>query len=167
MALAHQKSNKEIFVLLHNIRSLLNVGSVFRTAESLGAARIYLSGYTGTPEHPRLAKTALGAESFMEWKYVKSPKRIIDQLKKEHPKLEVIGLENNLKHGKPVSLVKFRSRFPILLVLGEEVSGISKNLLPLCDKFVEIPMSGKKESLNVAVAFGIAMFELSKQKTSQ
>ena len=157
-----KEHNKEIFVLLHNIRSLLNVGSVFRTAESLGATKIYISGYTGTPEHPRLAKTALGAESFMDWKYVKSPKRIIDQLKKEHPKLEVIGLENNLKHNKPVSLVKFKPRFPLLLVLGEEVGGIQKNLLPLCDKFVEIPMLGKKESLNVAVAFGIAMFELSK-----
>lgn len=155
------KSNKnQIFVLAHNIRSLLNVGSIFRTAESLGANKIYLSGYTGTPKHPKLAKTALGAEHFLDWEYNKSAKRIITKLKLEHTGLTVVGLENNLKDHRLKSLSSFKPKFPLLLVLGEETKGIPKPLRDLCDYFVEIPMQGKKESLNVAVAFGIAIYYL-------
>lgn len=151
----------QFFILAHNIRSLLNVGSIFRTAESLGVTKIYLSGYTGTPKHPRLAKTALGAEQFMDWEYQKSSKRVITKLRKDYPKLKVIGLENNLSSSKLKTLDKFKPTFPLLLVLGEEVKGIPKSVRDLCDGFVQIPMRGKKESLNVAVAFGIAAYEIS------
>lgn len=152
----------QFFILAHNIRSLLNVGSIFRTAESLGVTKIYLSGYTGTPKHPRLAKTALGAEQFMDWEFQKSSKRVVANLKKTHPKLRVVGLENNLISSKLKSLDKFKPQFPLLLVLGEEVKGIPKSVRDLCDDFIEIPMKGKKESLNVAVAFGIAAYEISR-----
>lgn len=157
------ESNRKIFVLAHNIRSLLNVGSIFRTCDSLGIDALYLSGYTATPvSNPKLAKTALGAEEFVQWSYEKSPKRLIKKLRAEFPKLKVIGLENNVKGRKVQPLSRFSPKFPMLLVLGEEVNGIPRPLLDMCDELVEIPMQGKKESLNVSVAFGIAAYQLSR-----
>ncbi len=158
---AMAKMDKQLFVLAHNIRSLLNVGSIFRTCDSLGIDKLFLSGYTATPEsNHKLAKTALGAEHFVEWEYQKSAKRLISKLRARHPNLQVIGLENNLKSLKQKNLSEFKARFPLLLVLGEEVRGIPSPIKDLCDQFVEIPMQGQKESLNVAVAFGIAAYTL-------
>jgi len=153
--------DKKIFVIVHNIRSLLNVGSIFRTSDAFGVSKLYLTGYTGTPENPvhksRIGKTALGAENFVPWEYSKSPKRLINNLRKQYPNISVVALENNTKATK---LQKFKPKFPMALILGEEVGGINKPLLDLCDKVIEIPMAGKKESLNVSVAFGIASYTL-------
>ncbi|MCC7356814.1 MAG: TrmH family RNA methyltransferase [Candidatus Doudnabacteria bacterium] len=155
------KQDKQFFVLAHNIRSLLNVGSIFRTSDSLGVTKLYLSGYTATPEsNPKLIKTSLGAEQSVLWEYGKSAKRVVDKLKKDHPGIKIVGLENNIFGKKVYQLPKYKPRFPLLLVLGEETKGIPKPLRQLCDEFVEIPMYGEKESLNVSVAFGIAAFSL-------
>jgi 23S rRNA (guanosine2251-2'-O)-methyltransferase len=157
------KPPKEFFVLAHNIRSLLNVGAIFRTCDSLGVTELFLSGYTATPtSNPKLAKTALGAEQYVSWEYNNSPKRIITNLKKQYPHLSVIGLENNVSGREVISLQKFKPSFPLVLVLGEEVKGIPKPLVAQCDTLVEIPMHGQKESLNVAVAFGIAAYTIKK-----
>ena len=157
------KKDKYFFVIAHNIRSLLNVGSIFRTADAFGVTKIYLTGYTGTPEHPfhrkKIEKVALGAENFVPWEYAQSPGKIIKMLKKQYPGLSVVALENNIA---AIPITKFRAKFPLVLVLGEEVSGIAKPLLKLCDQVVEIPMRGKKESLNVSVAFGVAAYELTR-----
>lgn len=155
------------FVIAHNIRSLYNVGSVFRTADAFGAAKIYLTGYTGTPANPlhklRMAKSALGAETWVPWEYEKSPVRLIKRLKSEGVK--IIALENQIPVGaglgRPRSLNKFKAQFPLALILGEEVRGVSKTILKLCDSIIQIPMQGEKESLNVSVAFGIAAYEIS------
>jgi 23S rRNA (guanosine2251-2'-O)-methyltransferase len=154
------KQKPEFFVIAHNIRSLYNVGSIFRIADAFGVTKIYLTGYTGTPGNPfhkkKIAKVALGAENFIPWEHSESAQAVIRVLKKQ--KFSIIGLENNTKS---VSLTKFKPKFPLALLLGEERQGIAKPLLKLCDKVVEIPMVGKKESLNVSVAFGIAAYKIS------
>jgi tRNA G18 (ribose-2'-O)-methylase SpoU len=153
-------SNRIFFVIAHNIRSLHNVGSIFRTADAFGVSKIFLTGYTGRPDNTvhinKIAKTALGAEKWIPWEYQKSPVRLIKRLKKE--KVKIIALE---KHAKAVNMKKIKPKFPLALVLGEEVRGVSKPILNLADSILEIPMLGKKESLNVSVAFGIAAFAIS------
>lgn len=152
---------KEFYVIAHNIRSLLNVGSIFRTADAFGVTKIYLTGYTGTPANPvhknKIAKSALGAENWVAWEHKPSATKLIKELKQKQ--VQIIALENNVKSQ---SLKKFKPKFPAALLLGEEVKGIAKPLLKLCGAVVEIPMVGKKESLNVSVAFGIAAYQLTK-----
>ncbi len=157
------KNPTDFFVIAHNMRSLLNVGSVFRTADAFGITKIYLTGYTGTPANPvhknKIAKSALGAESWMPWEYKASAVRLIKDLKQK--KVTIVGLENNIKAE---NIRKFKPKYPLALLLGEEGSGINKKLLQLCNKVIEIPMRGKKESLNVSVAFGIAAYQLVKRQ---
>ena len=153
-----QNKKEQVVVLLHNIRSIHNVGSIFRTADALGVDKIYLSGYTPTPTdrfgraRKDMAKVALGAEKTIKWQYVKSFKKIISDLKKE--KFQIIGLEQS---KKSVDYKKVKIKNPILFIVGSEVEGLSTTILDLCDTVAEIPMRGKKESLNVSVAFGIAL----------
>ena len=151
-------SRKEFFVIAHNIRSLHNVGAIFRTGEALGASKIYLTGYTGTPPNINISKVALGAESLVPWEHRHSVASLIKTLRKNYPKITIVGLENNIKSKKLVSLKKFKPKFPLALVLGHETNGIPKSLVKYCDTLVEIPMRGHKESLNVSVAFGIAAY---------
>jgi len=159
MFLKGRKKN-DFYVIAHNIRSLHNVGSIFRTADAFGVAKIYLTGYTGRPDYyvheNKIAKVALGAEKFVLWEYNKSPIKIIKALKSQG--IRIVALENNTK---AISINKFKPKFPLALVLGEERRGVSKSIIQLCDKVMEIPMQGKKESLNVSVAFGIAAFYIS------
>ncbi len=159
----------KIFVILHNIRSLHNVGSIFRTAEGLGAKKIYLTGYTPEPYdvfgklRKDFQKTALGAEKYIEWEKMKNIFALIRRLKKE--KIQIIALEQT---KKAISLDRFTihqlggatAKLGIALIFGNEVTGLSGSVLKKCDKILEIPMRGKKESLNVSVAAGIAIYEL-------
>jgi len=155
------KTRKEIAVLLHNIRSTHNVGSIFRTADALGISKIYISGYTPTPldkfNRPRkdIAKTALGAEKTIGWVYGKTPEEIISKLKKE--KFEVVALEQG---ENSIDYKKVKVSKKVLFIVGNEVDGIEKRILKLCDVVAEVPMNGKKESLNVSVAFGVALFRI-------
>lgn len=152
---------RQFFLLAHNIRSLYNVGSIFRISDVFAVDTLYLSGYTGHPPDPRLAKVALGAEQTVPWEYHKSAVRLIKKLRFQIPDLQVVGLENNLARTGSrdiYALPDFQPHFPVLLILGEEVSGIPKNVLALCDLFLEIPQLGTKESLNVSVACGIAAY---------
>lgn len=150
--------NSTFFVLAHNIRSLHNVGAIFRTSDVFAVSKLFLSGYTGHPPDPRLAKVALGAEVTVPWEYNKSAVRLIKKLKIAYPTLSVVGLENNVP--STTLLQNFKARGPVLLVLGEEVKGLPKNVRTLCNMFVEIPQFGTKESLNVSVAFGIAAYAI-------
>lgn len=157
--------NRDFFVLAHNIRSLHNVGSLFRTADVFAVSKIFLSGYTGHPPDDKLSKVSLGAEKTVPWEYNKSAVRIIKKLRASYPDITIVGLENNLPKGEQVlPLPKYKPKFPLLLIVGEEVSGISKPLLKLCDSFVEIPQYGQKESLNVSVAFGIAAYDINSKR---
>ena len=149
------RRNKKLIVVCHNIRSAWNIGSVFRTADGAGVAKIYLTGYTPVPPHPGIAKTALGAEKVMAWERILKVNTAIEKLKKE--KFEIIALEQD---KKSVPYKSFRPKPNMALILGNEVRGLSPAVLRKCDKIVEIPMWGEKESLNVAVAFGIAAYEI-------
>lgn len=148
-------------IILHDIRSTHNVGSVFRTSDAAGVSHVYLSGYTPTPvdEYGRdrkdISKVALGAEKTVPWSYEKSVVRLIAKLKKEG--FTVVALEQDPK-SQDYKKIKLPKKFA--LILGNEVDGISPALLKKCDLIAEIPMKGQKESLNVSVAAGIAIFRL-------
>ncbi|HEY4488540.1 MAG TPA: RNA methyltransferase [Candidatus Paceibacterota bacterium] len=150
---------KEFSLLLHNIRSAHNVGAIFRTAEAAGASRVYLSGYTPTPQdrfgrmRGDIAKSALGAERMLPWEYAATPQRLIGELKAAG--WQVIGVEQD---ERAIDYRIWSPRDKSLLVFGNEVRGISPTMRRCCDILVEIPMRGKKESLNVAVAAGIILF---------
>ncbi len=157
---------KNIAVVLHNIRSLHNVGSIFRTSDAAGVSKIYLCGITPAPVDrfgrpvPQLAKVALGAEKNVPWEAVKASAefKLIKKLKKDGYKILAI---EQAKNSVPYHRLKFKgSKFKVALIMGNEVRGLPKNILKIADKTLEIPMRGTKESLNVSVAFGIAVFGL-------
>lgn len=159
---------REIIVIAHNIRSTHNVGSLFRTCEGFGVQKIFLTGYTPYPwtekTDPRLPhiaeklthqihKTALGAEILVPFIHQETPD--LETLKKQG--YRIVALEQT---KSSIDIRRYNIPYKIALLLGEEVSGIESELLQLCDDVVEIPMSGAKESFNVSVAAGIALYAL-------
>lgn len=150
---------RDVRILLHDIRSVYNAGAIFRTADAIGASKIYLSGYTPAPldrfGNPRgdFAKSALGAEKSVSWEIAPSPSRTVSSLKKEG--FQIVAVEQ--ARGS-VDYKKLRPASKCLVVFGNEVAGVSKSLLAKSDAVAEIPMRGKKESLNVSVSAGIALF---------
>ncbi len=153
----------ENILILHNIRSVENVGAMFRTADAVGIDKIYLTGYTPTPldrfgrKRKDLAKSALGAEEFVSWEQKKSILPLLAKLKKE--KFMIIGVEQD---KKSVDYKQVKTKEKNVFIVGAEVTGIPQNILKKCDVIAEIPMKGKKESLNVSVATGIALFQILK-----
>jgi len=147
----------ERFVLvLPNIRSGHNVGAIFRTADGSGVDKLYITGYTPCPPHTQIDKVSLGAEKWMPWEYYKQAGTLLKKLKKMG--YNIVALEQT-KVSK--NIFDWQPKFPIALVLGNEKTGVPKSLLKYCDESVEIPMAGKKNSLNVSVAAGIAMYRVS------
>lgn len=145
-----------LYVLAHDIRSLHNVGSIFRTADGAGVSKIYLSGYTGTPPRKEIAKVALGAEESVEWEYIKDPLPVLNDLKERGFALVALELTDS-----SIDYQSFTPRGPVCLLVGNEVAGVESAFLKRADTHIKIPMRGQKESLNVAVAFGIAVYALS------
>lgn len=157
----------DIIVIAHNIRSTHNVGSIFRTADGFGVKKIILSGYTPYPKIagdrrlPHIAqkltsqihKTALGAEIMIPFEYQEVPH--FEDLRDAGYK--IVGLEQD---DRAIMLPRYHTRGRIALLLGEEVNGIESDMRQECDQLVEIPMSGQKESFNVSVAAGIALYAL-------
>jgi tRNA G18 (ribose-2'-O)-methylase SpoU len=142
-----------IMVLLHDVRSLHNVGAVFRNADAFGINKILLSGVTPTPPRPEISKTAIGAEKFVEWQAVNDPLRALTQLSETH---SMIGVEQT-KNSTLLPDFALTDR-PACLVFGNEVTGIDESLLPVIDTFIEIPQYGKKHSLNISVAVGVVLY---------
>ena len=144
-----------ISVVLNNVRSLYNVGSIFRTADGAGIEKIWLCGITGKPgsRRSRIEKTALGAEKTVPWEYREDARSIIRELKEKN--YQIVLLEQT---EKSVSYAEFQPAPPVCLVVGNEITGVSESLLPFCDAAIEIEMSGLKNSLNVTVAFGIVAY---------
>ncbi|MDO8495157.1 MAG: TrmH family RNA methyltransferase [bacterium] len=157
----------KLFIILHNIRSAYNVGSIFRTADAAGVEKIYLGGYTPDPsqEEAKIAKTALGAEKTVPWERCQQTWRLLDKLKNPsfakastgEGRVQIVALEQS---PQAIDYREFKPTFPMALVLGNEVGGLSKEILKYADKIIAIPMYGQKESLNVSVAFGIAAFKI-------
>ncbi|MFH1979146.1 MAG: RNA methyltransferase [Patescibacteria group bacterium] len=160
--------NKKIFLILHNIRSLHNVGSIFRTADTAGVEKMYLTGYTPSPldmfgkVRKEIAKTALGAEKTVPWEKHKNISSLIQSVRSSTSNIKIVAVEQDEKaiDYRQFSLDSSRDKQPVALILGNEVRGLSKQILKKCDTIIEIPMKGKKESLNVAVATGIILFNL-------
>jgi len=157
----------EIIVIAHNIRSTHNIGSIFRTCEGFGISKIIVSGYSPYPKLPidsrlphlsekltgQIHKTALGAETMVPFEYQEAPD--FESLKKQG--FKIVGLEQN---ERSISLKDYKKPDKIVLLLGEEVFGIIDEMINQCDDIIEIPMHGKKESFNVSVAAGIALYAL-------
>ena len=154
---------QEITLILHNIRSSENVGSLFRTADAAGVSRVVLSGYTPGPldrfgrANAKLAKAALGAEKCVAYEQVEDLHACIKKLKEAG--VAVLALEQD---PRSVPYDTDTPKTPVALIVGNEVEGVAKDVLDLADAILEIPMRGKKESLNVAVAGGIALYQLSR-----
>lgn len=145
-------------VLLDNIRSAWNVGSIFRSADGFGFTHAYLCGITPTPENEAVHKTSLGAEDSVPWSYHKDAVKLVKGLRREG--WHIIGLEEN-EGGAAISSTAFNDkRMESVLIVGNEVTGIDPGLLGLCDEIVTIPMRGGKKSLNAAIAFGVAAYAL-------
>ncbi|NMB92149.1 MAG: RNA methyltransferase [Parcubacteria group bacterium] len=152
-----QNNEFDLVVLLHNIRSTYNVGAIFRTADAIGVSKIYLCGITPAPPHPKISKTALGAEKSVPYEKIGQTWRLMKKLKENN--YQIIALEQTKKAHNIFQFKNIKAR-KIALILGPEVKGLSSRILKYCNLYLEIPMYGKKESLNVAVAFGIAVYIL-------
>jgi len=151
-----QKNTKlKLVVVCDSIRSLYNVGSIFRTSDALGVEKIWLCGITGTPEQKGLTKVSLGAENSVKWEWAKNAWQVAEKLKRQG--YQIVALELTEK-SKDIKL--FKPKRKIALIVGNEVSGVSTALLKRSDAVVHIPMRGIKESLNVSVAYGIAVYQL-------
>ena len=146
-----------IYILVENIRSVHNVGSIFRTADGFGAEKIYLTGYTAHPPREDLYKTALGAEDAVPWEYNNNSLDAVKLIKKQGISLALI---EHTKQSK--SIYEMNWEFPVCFIVGNEVSGVSEELSTMADIHVELPMCGLKQSLNVSVAVGVVGYELSR-----
>ena len=146
--------SSDLILILDNLRSAFNVGSIIRTADCIGVKEIYFCGYTARTDHPKVALTGMGAEKFISWKYFKETTNAIITAKQEE--FDIIALETG---EKAVSLFDFRFKDKTAIVLGNEAIGISMSTLSLCDYIVQIPMFGQKMSLNVGTACAVACFE--------
>jgi tRNA G18 (ribose-2'-O)-methylase SpoU len=152
-----------IIAVLDNIRSAHNVGSIFRTADAFGISELYLCGTTPAPKdkfgraRSDIGKVALGAEKTVAWKYYSTTRRAVSALKKKG--FKIFSVEQDKKSEKTDILRTVKAK-NIALVFGNEVDGVNPKILKISDKIIEIPMFGKKESLNVSVAFGIVSHEL-------
>ncbi len=144
-----------ILTLLDNVRSLYNVGSIFRTADAVRLQKLYLTGITGSPPRREIDKTALGAVETVPWEYQENPLQVIHQLK--NAGIQIVTLEHT---SDSQDFTVFQPRFPVCLVVGNEVFGIQDKIVETADHSLEIPMFGTKQSLNVTIAYGIVIYDL-------
>jgi tRNA G18 (ribose-2'-O)-methylase SpoU len=149
-----KKTDIRLHIVLDNVRSAFNVGSIFRSADAVGGAKLYLCGMTATPENIKIHKTALGAEEFVPWKHYKTTLEAVKEIKATGIPVYSVELAPNNEHFQKI---KYPS--PLALVFGHERNGVSQLVLDLSDKIIFIPMGGVKESLNVANSASIIMFE--------
>ncbi len=144
-----------VSLLLDNIRSMYNVGSIFRTADGAAVESLYLSGITARPPKKEISKTALGAEDSVPWQASNSAIETVDTLRQRG--YEIAAIETAVT---AVDLYDWKPKWPVLLLFGHEVDGIGEELLNRCDTFVRLPMLGIKHSLNVSSAASIVLYEL-------
>ena len=161
----HSVTKLPVTVLLNSIRSSYNVGSIFRTLDGAMIEKLILCGYTPHPPidennkgNKDVLKTALGSTQSVKWEYIKNPIEAIKDIKAKGIKICALELTENSKPYSDTSLYKF----PLCLVVGNEITGVSQDVLDLCDYSIEIPQYGIKQSLNITIAYGIAIFELRK-----
>jgi tRNA G18 (ribose-2'-O)-methylase SpoU len=160
-----QERKRDVYLVLDNIRSVHNVGSIFRTAETLGISKIYCVATTPTPldrfgnKRPDFAKVSLGSEDTMAWEYAEDGAALVKKLKKAGAKIVALEQAQTSIDYKQVALSS-SAKNKAVIILGNEVEGVSKDILAEADLIAEIPMRGKKESLNVSVSAGIFLYRL-------
>ncbi|MBI2418175.1 MAG: RNA methyltransferase [Ignavibacteriales bacterium] len=147
-----------VVVILNNIRSTYNVGSIFRTSDGAMVEKIYLTGFTPVPPKKEILKTALGSVDSVAWEYREDPLALIKELKELGYTIGALELAEN---SVPYYAVQ-KASYPLALIIGNEITGVNQDLLDQCSLALEIPQYGIKQSLNVAVAYGVAIFELRK-----
>ncbi len=148
-----KESKLPFCVVLNDIRSLYNVGSIFRTADGAGVEKLWICGITGHPPDTQITKTALGAEKEIPWEYRRDAREVLRELKSQG--YRIVFLE---QLAESIPYQDYRPSGPVCLVIGNEVSGVSEGLVSLCDETIEIEMAGLKNSLNVSVAFGVVAY---------
>jgi len=151
----------DIYLIVDQIRSGLNIGSIFRTADAFRVKKIFICGFSPIPPNKEILKTALGATETVSWEYVEDAQKIIKLLKAN--KAKVFALEQT-QNSISLENFDFKNSYPIALILGNEVDGVQQELINLCDGCIEIPQFGSKHSLNVAVSDGIAIWHLACQQ---
>jgi len=151
----NRRERSEIYLILDNIRSMYNVGAMFRTADGARVKKIFLCGITATPPRNKIFKTSLGAVEWVEWEYISSAKLIVQSLKQEG--VQIVCLEQT---DKSLDFKKAKYKKPVAIIVGHELRGISNEVLKEADLIVEIPMHGRANSLNVATACGVVLFEV-------
>ncbi|PIR03728.1 MAG: RNA methyltransferase [Candidatus Magasanikbacteria bacterium CG11_big_fil_rev_8_21_14_0_20_39_34] len=150
---------QNLYLILPDIRSCHNVGAMFRTADACGFDKLFLVGYTAEPPKIQIDKVSLGAEKWVPWEKREDIVELLRDLKKKG--VEIVGLEKT-EGSEDISKVEYNREKDLALVVGNEVDGLSEKVLSQCDFVVHIPMYGKKESLNVSIAAGIAMYQIHK-----
>jgi tRNA G18 (ribose-2'-O)-methylase SpoU len=149
------KSRSPIYALVDNVRSLYNVGSIFRSSDGIMIQKLFLTGFTPHPPRKEIEKTALGATKTVPWEYYKDPLEAIEILRRE--KIKICVLELTTSSAPYYNLTP--DQFPLCLIVGNEITGVTDSLIREADLAVEIPMYGYKQSLNVAVAYGIVLYD--------
>ncbi|MBD3360625.1 TrmH family RNA methyltransferase [Candidatus Peregrinibacteria bacterium] len=153
-----KKKRNPIYAVIDNVRSLYNVGAIFRTSDAVLLKKLYLCGITGFPPRKEISKTALGAEETVPWEHYDDSLEVIKKLKKNGVKIAAVELtDENIRYDKA------EYKFPVCFVFGHEVEGISDDVIQFVDFAVYLPMSGRANSLNVATCYGIIMYEALKK----
>lgn len=150
-----------LFIILENVLDTYNVGAIFRLADAVAAEKVILCGETETPPNTRIKKASINTTEWVQWQYSPSAKSAIDDLRFKIKDLRVIAIEQS---PKSISYDKVDYKFPIALIVGNETTGVSKEVLEMADQIVEIPMWGVNKSLNVMVSLGIVLYEVMKKR---
>jgi 23S rRNA (guanosine2251-2'-O)-methyltransferase len=152
-----QSEKVPVIVVLENIRSAYNVGSVFRTSDAFLIEAIYITGYSAKPPHKEIKKTALGAEETVTWKYFKTATEAIAELREQH---FIVYAVEQAENSIELQNLDFTLSQKIAVVFGNEVTGVEQSTIHICDGCIEIPQLGMKHSLNIATAAGVVLWEI-------
>ncbi|MGH2574541.1 MAG: RNA methyltransferase [Ignavibacteria bacterium] len=155
---ARKLKRNPIYVLCDNIRSIYNVGSIFRTSDAAFIEKLYLTGFTPCPPRPEIEKVALGSTKSVPWEHFAKPLTAVSKLKNRGVKIACLEITDSSRRYYELS----NTDFPLCLILGNELTGVSNELIEASDLSIEIPQFGYKHSMNVSVAYGIAVFEMVK-----
>ena len=150
-----------VIVVLENIRSAYNVGSVFRTSDAFLVTAIYITGYSAKPPHKEVRKTALGAEETVNWKHFKNAGEAISELRRDGYRIYAVEQAEKSLH---LQELKFNADEKIAVIFGNEVTGVEQDTILLCDGCIEIPQLGMKHSLNIATAAGVVLWEMVRKR---
>lgn len=158
---ALQKIKKNpIYIILDDVLDTYNVGAIFRLADAVAAEKVILCGQTETPPNTRIKKASINTTGWISWEYCASATEAISKIKKQRSKIQIVAIEQD---KRSIPFQKAEYQFPIALVVGNETTGVSKEVLDICNQIVELPMWGVNKSLNVMVSLGIVLYEAMKQ----